>query len=129
MIKYNLSIGCTKYIDSSHLDYLIELYDARIIGCDSDDSDDLYDYFNYIITEDNILGFISELPFDYFIRYLLDDTLLQIFYQKKTKKTKSYIYINYNIENTKPDFKKHQNEIEIELYDLCKYIEENHFLL
>ena len=82
MIKYNLSIGCTKYIDSSHLDYLIELYDARIIGCDSDD---LYDYFNYIITEDNILGFISELPFDYFIRYLLDDTLLQIFYQKKIK--------------------------------------------
>jgi hypothetical protein len=126
MIKYNLSIGCTKYIDSSHLDYLIELYDARIIGCDSDD---LYDYFNYIITEDNIVGFISELPFDYFIRYLLDDTLLQIFYQKKTKKTKSYIYINYNIENTKPDFKKHLNEIEIELYDLCKYIEENHFLL
>jgi hypothetical protein len=124
MIKYNISIGCFKDFDSYELYGLIDLYDARMIG---HESDYLYDYYSYIITEDNILGFVSELPFDYFIKYLLDDVYLQLAYEKNNKYTKSYIYKNLNLIHTKSDYKKHYNELELELYDLCKYIENNHF--
>lgn len=124
MIKYNISIGCLKGVVTEELDYLIDQYDARMIDYKFDSS---FDYFSYIITADNIYGFISDLPFDYFIRYLLDDVLLQLAIQKNNKYTKSYIYQNYNIEKNKSDYKKHINGLEIELYDICLYIEHNHF--
>jgi hypothetical protein len=124
MIKYNISIGCLKDYECYELDYLIDQYDARMIDYNSDSS---YDYFSYIITEDNILGFVSDLPFDYFIKYILDDIYLQLAYEKNNKYTKSYIYKNLNLLHIKSDYKKHYNELELELYDLCKYIENNHF--
>ena len=124
MIKYNISIGCRKGLYLEELDYLIDQYDARMLDYKFDLS---FDYFSYIITEDNILGFVSDLPFDYFIRYLLDDVFLQMAIQKNNKYTRSYIYQNYNIEIKKSDYKKHLNELELELYDLCMYIQNNHF--
>jgi hypothetical protein len=124
MIKYNISIGCYKGCESEDLDYLIDQYDVRMIDYKSDL---LHDYFSYIVTEDNIFGFISDLPFDYFISYLLDDVLLQLAIQKDNKYTKSYIYKNAYVNNIKSDYKKHLNELELELYDICMYIQNNHF--
>jgi hypothetical protein len=47
--------------------------------------------------------------------------------EKNNKYTRSYIYQNYKIDNKKSDYKKHLNELELELYDLCMYIQNNHF--
>jgi hypothetical protein len=85
MIKYNISIGCLKGFVTEELDYLIDQYDARMIDYKCDSS---FDYFSYIITADQIYGFVSDLPFDYFIRYLLDDVLLQMAIHKNNKYTK-----------------------------------------
>jgi len=130
MIKYNISIGCDRITYSSSSVFFNELvyeYDARLINnTNTNAHNSRYKYFTYIISEENILGFLSELPFNYFIKYILDDILLQMALQKGNKYTKSYIYKNPYLEDMRSDYKKHLNHLDLELYDMAMYIQENH---
>jgi len=131
MIKYNICIGCDKLSYSSSSAFLNEIvheYDARLINNTEaiNTHNNIYKYFTYIISEENILGFISELPFNYFIKYILDDIFLQMALQKGNKYTKSYIYKNPFLEDMRSDYKKHLNHLDLQLYDMAMYIQENH---
>jgi len=123
-------IFCLSDTDTSELDMLIDTYDVRILNAETKDN---YDNYSYIITEDDILSFLSELPYDYFVKYVFDDTIYQmnllndkinadiyrntLFDKKSNYSSLKSIYANgYKIKKTKT---------EKEIYNICKYIEKN----
>jgi hypothetical protein len=122
MIKYNIMIVSLKDIDTSDLDYLIDTYDVRVINIESKNR---YDYYNYIITENDIVNFLSELPFDYFVKHVFDDTIYQINISKQKKKAD--IYRN-NRHDKLPNYKHLFSPTEDTIFSICKYIEKNSFI-
>jgi len=118
MNKYNVMIFSLSDIDTSDLDAAIDSYDIRLLSVKSIGK---YDYYNYIISEDNIIGFLAELPYDYIVKYVYDDLLDQI-----NTHTNKRIDIYRNIQyDRKPKYKVLLNETEHEIYKMCKYIEKN----
>jgi hypothetical protein len=120
MNKYNVMIFSLSDIDSSDLDHVIDSYDVRILGIKNIGK---YDYYNYIISEDNIIGFLAELPYDYIVKYVFDDILDQPSVNLSMNK-KIDIYRNTRYDK-KPKYKILLNETENEIYNMCKYIEKN----
>ena len=108
-----------KDIDTSDLDSLIDTYDIRIIKIESKNK---FDYYNYIITENDIVNFLSELPYDYFVKYVFDDTLYQFNINKLKKRAD--IYRN-NRHDKLPNYKYIFSPTEDHVYSICKYIEKN----
>jgi hypothetical protein len=122
MNKYNVIIFSLSDIDTSDLDALIDSYDMRILGIENIGK---YDYYNYIISEDDIIGFLAELPYDYIVKYVYDDILDQININTNTNTHKRIdIYRNTRYDK-KPKYKILLNETENEIYNMCKYIEKN----
>ena len=122
MNKYNVMIFSLSDIDTSDLDVLIDSYDMRILGIENIGK---YDYYNYIISEDNIIGFLAELPYDYIVKYVYDDILDQINTNTNTNTHKRIdIYRNANYDK-KPKYKVLISDTENEIYNMCKYIEKN----
>ncbi len=119
MIKYNIMIGSLKNIDTSDLDALIDQYDVRFINYETKGK---YDYYNYIISEDDILNFLSELPFDYFVKYVFDDVIYQVNLSKP--RVKCDIYRNRNYDRL-PNNKFIFTPLESEIFNICRYIEKN----
>jgi hypothetical protein len=119
MIKYNIMIFCLSDTDTSELDILIDTYDIRILNVETTDN---YDNYSYIITEDDILSFLSELPYDYFVKYVFDDTIYQINLLKD--KINADIYRNIYFDK-QPNYKIKKTKTEKEIYNICKYIEKN----
>ena len=126
MNKYNVIIFSLSDIDTSDLDALIDSYDMRILGIENIGK---YDYYNYIISEDNIIGFLAELPYDYIVKYVYDDILDQININTNTNtrtNTNKRIDIYRNTRyDKKPKYKVLFTETEHEIYSMCKYIEKN----
>jgi len=67
MIKYNITIGSLKDIDTSDLDCLLDEYDLRLLDIETKGK---YDLYNYIISEEDIIPFLSCLSYDYFVKYI-----------------------------------------------------------
>jgi hypothetical protein len=120
MNKYNIMIFSLSDIDTSDLDAVFDSYDVRILSVNSIGK---YDYYNYIISEDDIIGFIAELPYDYIVKYVYDDILDQINTNTNIHKRMD-IYRNVRYDR-KPKYKILLNETEHEIYNMCKYIEKN----
>jgi hypothetical protein len=112
-------IFCLSDTDTSELDILIDTYDIRILNVETTDN---YDNYSYIITEDDILSFLSELPYDYFVKYVFDDTIYQINLLKD--KINADIYRNIYFDK-QPNYKIKKTKTEKEIYNICKYIEKN----
>ena len=68
MIKYNIMICSLKNIDTSDLDILLDQYNIRLLDIETKGK---FDQYSYIISEYDIIGFLSELPFDFFVKYIL----------------------------------------------------------
>ena len=119
MIKYNIMIFCLSDTDTSELDILIDTYDIRILNAETIDN---YDNYSYIITENDILFFLSELPYKYFVKYVFDDTIYQINLLKN--KINADIYRNIYFDKH-PNYKIKKTKTEKEIYNICKYIEKN----
>jgi len=119
MIKYNVMIGCRKNTDNSDLDALVDSYDVRILNYESKGK---YDFFTYIVSEDDIIAFLSELPYEYFVNYVFDDTIYQINITKARKNADIYKNRNYD---KYPHYKVICTPLENEIFSLCKYIEKN----
>jgi hypothetical protein len=108
-----------KDIDTSDLDYLIDTYDVRVLNIESKNR---FDYYNYIITENDIVNFLSELPYDYFVKYIFDDTLFQ--YNINKSKKNADIYRN-KYHDKLPNYKYIFSPTEDTIFSICKYIEKN----
>jgi hypothetical protein len=120
MIKYNITIGSLKDIDTSDLDCLLDEYDLRLLDIETKGK---YDLYNYIISEEDIIPFLSCLSYDYFVKYIFDDILYQI----NKLKTKKYCDIYKNRFHFKIyDYKLIYTQTENEIFSLCKYIEKNY---
>jgi len=120
MNKYNVMIFSLSDIDSSDLDHVIDSYDVRILGIKNIGK---YDYYNYIISEDNIIGFLAELPYDYIVKYVFDDILDQPSVNLSMNK-KIDIYRNLHYDK-RPKYKILLTKTEHDIYSMCKYIEKN----
>lgn len=138
MYKYNLAICCLPDTDTSLLDYLSDSYDVRMLSYRSSDSNKQelvsssystiknYDCYNYIITSDDILFFLSELTDDFVVQYVKDDINYILNIDKKRKK-KITIYGNKIIESiNKYDFISNLSNIEKDILGICREIEFNH---
>ena len=122
MIKYNIMLCSLKNIDTSDLDILLDQYDIRLLDIETKGK---FDQYSYIISEDNIIGFLTELPFEFFVKYIMDDTIYQINLLQKKSKKNCDIYRN-RFHDRKPDYKLIYTDTENELYSICKYIEKNY---
>jgi len=128
MIKYNIMIFCLSDTDTSELDILIDTYDIRILNAETKGN---YDNYSYIITEDDILYFLSELPYNYSVKYVFDDTIYQINLLKNKINADIYrnIYFdkqpNYSSNIYAHGYKIKKTKTEKEIYNICKYIEKN----
>jgi hypothetical protein len=112
-------IFCLSDTDTSELDILIDTYDIRILNAETKGN---YDNYSYIITEDDILYFLSELPYNYSVKYVFDDTIYQINLLKN--KINADIYRNIYFDK-QPNYKIKKTKTEKEIYNICKYIEKN----
>lgn len=119
MIKYNVMIVSLKDIDTSDLDILLEQYDVRLLSIKTIGK---YDHYNYIVSENDILYFLSELSYDYFVKHVFDDTIYQINISKQKKKAD--IYRNIRCDRY-PNYKHIFSPTEDEIFSICKYIEKN----
>ena len=122
MIKYNVMIGSYVDIDNSDLDALIDEYNVKIINVEKKGKFMLY---NYIISELDIIPFLSELPYDYFVKFIVDYVLLQMNLMH-CKKNNTDIYRNPQ-HDKKPFYKLIQTDTENEIYHICRYIEQNFY--
>jgi hypothetical protein len=109
------------HINTDELDELIDNYDVRYLSIKKIGK---FNHYNYIISENDILGFLSELPYEYFVKYVFDDILYQINIIKNIK-NKFDIYRN-NLHDKLPHYKVIRTKFEIDIYNLCKYIEKNY---
>lgn len=120
MFKYNLAICCLPDTDTSLLDYLSDSYDVRMLSYSTVKN---YDCYNYIITSDDILWFLSEITDDFVILYVKDDINYILNIDKKRKK-KITIYGNKIIESSnKYDFITNLSSIEKDILSVCRDIE------
>ena len=78
-----------------------------------------------IISELDIIPFLSELPYDYFVKFIVDDVLLQMNLMHN-KKNNTDIYRNPQ-HDKKPYYKLIQTDTENEIYHICRYIEQNFY--
>lgn len=122
MIKYNVMIGSYVDIDNSDLDALIDEYNVKIISVEKKGK---FMFYNYIVSELDIIPFLSELPYDYFVKYIIDDILLQMNLMHN-KKNNTDIYRNPQ-HDKKPFYKLIQTDTENEIYHICRYIEQNFY--
>ena len=120
MYKYNIAICCLPDTDTSLLDYLSDSYDVRMLSYSTVKN---YDCYNYIITSDDILWFLSEITHDFVILYVKDD-INYILNMGKKRKKKITIYGNKRIEpTTKYDFISNLVAIEKDILGICREIE------
>ena len=96
MFKYNIAICCLPDTDTSLLEYLSDSYDVRMLSYSTVKN---YDCYNYIITSDDILWFLSEITDDFVVLYVKDDINYILNIDKKRKK-KITIYGNKIIESS-----------------------------
>jgi hypothetical protein len=120
MFKYNVAICCLPDTDTSLLDYLSDSYDVRMLSYSTINN---YDCYNYIITSDDILWFLSEMTEDFVILYVKDD-INYILNMNKKRKKKITIYGNKIIESSnKYDFISNLSAIEKDILSVCRDIE------
>jgi hypothetical protein len=82
--------------------------------------------YNYIITSDDILWFLSEITDDFVVLYVKDDINYILNIDKKRKK-KITIYGNKIIESSnKYDFISNLSKIEKDILGICREIEFRH---
>jgi len=123
MFKYNIAICCLPDTDTSLLDYLSDSYDVRMLSYSTVKN---YDCYNYIITSDDILWFLSEITDDFVVLYVKDDINYILNIDKKRKK-KITIYGNKIIESSnKYDFISNLSKIEKDILGICREIEFRH---
>jgi len=123
MFKYNIAICCLPDIDTLLLDYLSESYDVRMLSYSTVKN---YDCYNYIITSNDILYFLSEITDDFVVLYVKDDINF-ILNKNKRRKKNITIYANKIIEPlNKYDFISNLSNIEKDILGICREIEFNH---
>lgn len=111
-------IYCETKVDPSDLEGLIDEYECKKIKTEKKGK---FIYYNLIVSEDFILAFLSELPYDYIIKYIFDDVLHQMNIQQN-KKNNIDIYRHYRYDR-KPFYKLIMTETDNEIYSLCRYLE------
>ncbi len=109
-------------VDNSDLDALIDEYNVKMISVEKKGK---FMFYNYIVSELDIIPFLSELPYDYFVKFIVDDVLLQMNLMHG-KKNNTDIYRNPQ-HDKKPFYKLIQTETEKEIYQICRYIEQNFY--
>ncbi len=120
MFKYNIAICCLPDTDTSLLDYLSDSYDVRMLSYSTVKN---YDCYNYIITSDDILWFLSEITDEFVVQYVKDDINYILNIDKKRKK-KITIYGNKIIEpSNKYDFITNLSHLEKDILEICRDIE------
>lgn len=124
MYKYNVAICCRPDSDTLLLDYLSDTYDVRLLSYSSINN---YDCYNYIITDNDILWFLSEITDDFVVQYIKDD-ISYILNRDRHRKNKTTIYGNkYIKENIKYDFIFNLSRFEKDILSICRDIEHRYY--
>jgi len=118
MIKYNVMLYSLIDVESSDLEALIDEFECKEIKIEEKGK---YIYYNLIISENYILPFLSELPYDYIVKYIFDDILYQMnLINNKRNNIDIYRHIKYD---KKPNYKLIMNDIDKDILNICKYLE------